>query len=173
MCAKCAKSPQLRPTLCHPTDCSPPGSSVHRILQARILEWVAVPSSRGSFQPRDQTHISYITGGSLPLSHQGSPSIREVSGYGLVALTVPHQSASGFQNSSSPQEKMDFPSVRYGNMQGLCIDIYLDGSLLFLIRKSHPKETSCTQTQRVFPAISVNKGCHCHQQLQPPWMMSW
>ena len=111
--------------------------------------------------------------GSLPLSHQGSPSIREVSGYGLVALTVPHQSASGFQNSSSPQEEMDFPSVRYGNMQGLCIDIYLDGSLLFLIRKSHPKETSCTQAQRVFPAISVNKGCHCHQQLQPPWMMSW
>ena len=39
--------------LCHPMDCSPPGSSVHGILQARTLEWVAMPSSEGSFQPRD------------------------------------------------------------------------------------------------------------------------
>ena len=39
---------QSRLTLCDPMDCSPPGSSVHRILQARILEWVAMPSSRGS-----------------------------------------------------------------------------------------------------------------------------
>ena len=42
-------------TLCNPTDCGPPGSSVHRILQARILEWVAMPSSRGSSQPRAPT----------------------------------------------------------------------------------------------------------------------
>ena len=42
-------------------DCSSPGSSVHGILQARILEWVAVSSSRGSSRPRDQTHISYIS----------------------------------------------------------------------------------------------------------------
>ena len=44
---------QSRPTLCNPVDCSPPGSSVHGILQARILEWVAVSFSRGSSQPRD------------------------------------------------------------------------------------------------------------------------
>ena len=43
------KSPQSYLTLCNPMDCSPPCSSVHGILQARILEWVAVPSSRGSF----------------------------------------------------------------------------------------------------------------------------
>ena len=42
-------------------DCSPPGSSVHGILQGRILEWVAMPSSGGSSQNRDQTHISYIS----------------------------------------------------------------------------------------------------------------
>ena len=40
-------------TLCDPMDCSPPGSSVHGILQAGILEWVAIPFSRGFFQPRD------------------------------------------------------------------------------------------------------------------------
>ena len=44
-------------------DYSPPGSSVHGILQAIILEWVAIPSSRGSSQPRDQTEISHIAGG--------------------------------------------------------------------------------------------------------------
>ena len=46
-------------TLCDPMDCSPPGSSVHGILQARILECVAMPSSRGSSQPRDQTQVSH------------------------------------------------------------------------------------------------------------------
>ena len=42
-------------------DCSPPGSSVHGTLQARILEWVAMPSSRRSSPPRDQTHVSYVS----------------------------------------------------------------------------------------------------------------
>ena len=42
-------------------DCSPPGSSVHGILQARILEWVAMASSRASSPPRDQTHVSYVS----------------------------------------------------------------------------------------------------------------
>ena len=43
-------------TLCDPVDCSPPGSSVHGILQARILEWVAISFSRGSFQPMVREH---------------------------------------------------------------------------------------------------------------------
>ena len=45
-----------------PMDCSPPGSSVLGILQARILEWVAISFSRGSFQPRDWTRVSCIAG---------------------------------------------------------------------------------------------------------------
>ena len=57
----CAKLLQSCPTLCDPMDCSPPGSSVRGIVQVRILEWVAMPSSRGFFQPRDQTCISYIS----------------------------------------------------------------------------------------------------------------
>ena len=44
-------------TLCDPMDCSPPVSSVHGILQTRILEWVAMPSSRRSSQPRDRTRL--------------------------------------------------------------------------------------------------------------------
>ena len=46
------------PTLCDPMDYSPPGSSVYGILQARILEWGAIPFSRGFSQPRDQTWVS-------------------------------------------------------------------------------------------------------------------
>ena len=53
---------QSCPTLCDPVDCSPPSSSVHGILQARILEWVAISFSRGSSQPRDQTQVSLIAG---------------------------------------------------------------------------------------------------------------
>ena len=49
-------------TLCDPMDCSPPGSPVHGIFQARILERVAIPFSRGSSQPRDQTQVSCIAG---------------------------------------------------------------------------------------------------------------
>ena len=50
-------------TVCDPTDCSPPGSSVYGVVQARILEWVAFSFSRGSFQPRDQTQVSCVAGG--------------------------------------------------------------------------------------------------------------
>ena len=56
-----AKSLQSCLTLRDPMDCSPPGSSVHGILQARILEWTAIPFSRGSSRPRDRTHVSYIS----------------------------------------------------------------------------------------------------------------
>ena len=58
----CAKSFQSCPTLRDPVDCSLPGSSVHGILQARILEWVAMPSSRGYSWPRDWTWVSRIVG---------------------------------------------------------------------------------------------------------------
>ena len=53
-------------TLCDPMDCSPPGSSVHGILQARKLEWVAMPFSRGPSRPRDRTCVSCVAGRLLP-----------------------------------------------------------------------------------------------------------
>ena len=49
-------------SFCNPVSCSPPDSSVHGILQARTLEWVAIPFSRGSSRPRDQTRVSCIAG---------------------------------------------------------------------------------------------------------------
>ena len=54
---------QSCPTFCNPMDCSPPGFSVHGILQAKILEWVAISFSRESFQSSDQIQVSCIAGG--------------------------------------------------------------------------------------------------------------
>ena len=53
---------QLCPTLCDPMDCNLPGSSVHGVFQARILEWVAISFSRGSSPPRDWNRVSRIVG---------------------------------------------------------------------------------------------------------------
>ena len=70
----CSKSPQsCLKTVYDPKDCSPPGSSVHGILQARILECVAVPFSRGSSWPRDQTGISHTGGRFFAIEPPGKP----------------------------------------------------------------------------------------------------
>ena len=72
-----------RLTLCNPMDCSPPGSSVHGILQARILEWVAIPFSRASSQPRNQTEVSCIADRFLT-----SWATREVHCTGITTVLV-------------------------------------------------------------------------------------
>ena len=72
----CVKSFQLCPTLCDTIDCSPPGSSVHGILQARILEWIAMPFSRDLSDPRiEPTSLMSpaLKAGSLPLAPPGKP----------------------------------------------------------------------------------------------------
>ena len=68
-----AKSTQSCLTLCDPMDSSPACSSLHGILQARILEWVVIPFSRGSSQMRDWTQVSCIAGGFLPCEPPGKP----------------------------------------------------------------------------------------------------
>ena len=77
-CHECACSvAQSCPTLCDPVDCSLPGSSVHGTFQARILEWFAISSFRGSSWPRNQTPSPAspaLQTDSLPLSHLSSPS---------------------------------------------------------------------------------------------------
>ena len=74
----CCLVAQLCLTLCHPRDCSPPGSSVHGIVQARILEWVTIFFSRGSSQCRDQTLISNIGRRILSTVPPGKPELYSV-----------------------------------------------------------------------------------------------
>ena len=71
---------QLWLILCDPMDCSPPGSSICGILQARILEWVAIPFSRGSSQPRDRTLVSCTVGGlfTVWVTKEGQWAVRSV-----------------------------------------------------------------------------------------------
>ena len=59
-CSTAAESFQSCPTLCDPIDGSPPGCPVPGILQARVLEWVAISFSRGSSRPRDRIQVSHI-----------------------------------------------------------------------------------------------------------------
>ena len=80
---------QSCPTLCDPMDCSPPGSSVHEIFQARILEWVASSFSRESSQTRDLSNLGIELGSpviqadSLPTELQGKPTETQVLSYFL------------------------------------------------------------------------------------------
>ena len=73
-CWLCCLAAQLCFTLCDPVDCSPPGSSVHGILRASILEWVPTPFSRGFSGPRDQTHVSCTAGRFFTTEPLGKPS---------------------------------------------------------------------------------------------------
>ena len=61
MCMHACVHAQLCLTLCDPIDCNLPGSSVHGILQTRVLDWVAILSTRGSARPRDQTGVSCVS----------------------------------------------------------------------------------------------------------------
>ena len=73
------------------TLCNPMHYTVHGILQARILEWVAIPFSRGSSQHRNQTQVSHIAGDSLPAKPQGKPKNTEVGSLSLLQWISPTQ----------------------------------------------------------------------------------
>ena len=69
----------------------PMNYTVHGILQARTLEWIAFPFSRGSFQPKDQTQVSHIAGGFLPAESQGKPKNTGVGSLSLLQWIFPTQ----------------------------------------------------------------------------------
>ena len=82
------------PTLCDPMDCCPPGSPVHGILQTRMLEWVAMPPSRGSYQLRDWTHVLVSCIGRWTTEPPESPT--EGPSRPLIAGTEPSLESSGW-----------------------------------------------------------------------------
>ena len=79
---------QLNPTLCDPMDYSPPGFSVPGIFQARILEWGAIPFSRGPSCPRDQTQVSCIAGGFFTTEPPGKPMPQPLITSNLLSVSV-------------------------------------------------------------------------------------
>ena len=73
ICICCCSVAKSCPTLCDPMDCSPPGSPVHGIILARILEWVAISFSGGSSQPKNRTQVFYTAGGLFTAESLGKP----------------------------------------------------------------------------------------------------
>ena len=108
--AICVLSRFSRLTLCSPMDCSLPGSSVHGILQARIREWDTMPSSRGSSQPRDRTHVCCIhlhwQTGSSPLAPAGKPIMLYIRMLKLLKMLILQLIATntGFPGGSDSKE---------------------------------------------------------------------
>ena len=90
-CSVLCVVPQPFLTLCDPMDYSSPGSSVHGILQARILEWVAMPSSRGSPQPRIKPRSATLQADSLPSEPPGKPKNTGVGSLSLLQGIFPTQ----------------------------------------------------------------------------------
>ena len=123
------KVTQLCPTVCKPMDCSLPVSSVHGILQARRLEWVAMSSSRGYFRSRD-----WICGSSC-LLHWFS-SVHSLSRVQLFATswTAAHQVSLSITNSRSPSKSMCIESVMPANHLILCCPLLLLPSIFPSIR---------------------------------------
>ena len=104
--ASCCLIAESCPALCDPVDCSPPGSSVHGILQARILEWAAVSVSRGCSQPRDQTHIS-CTGRRVLFTAEPPGKPRSV--LWMVKATASHAIIIGYCSLVSLNEATNSP----------------------------------------------------------------
>ena len=125
---------QLCPTLCDPVDCNLPGSSVHGILQAIVLEWAAIFFSRGSSQPRDWTQVSHLAG-----RHFNLWASREA----LVMLTV--------WISVSPNEITYFIGLFFGRKAMTNLDSILKSQHITLLTKVRKIKA------RVFPVVMY--GC--------------
>ena len=136
------RSLQLCLPLCDPTDRSLPGFSVHRILQARIPKWVAMPSSRGSSQPRDPTMsvtAEPVKAGSLPLTPPGKPQVqfsRSVVSDSASPWTAAHQASLSITNSWSLLKLMCIEWVMPSNHLILCHPLLLLPSIFASIRVS-------------------------------------
>ena len=108
---------------CDPMDCSPPGSSVHGIPQARILERVAISFSRGSSQPRDQTYISCIAGRFFATEPPGKPGQKIKT---LKTLSLRFDSAQRL--SSEIQSQM-----LYSSLGSPCLAGFRENQVAFLV----------------------------------------
>ena len=130
-------------------DCNPPGSSVHGILQARILQWVAMPSSRGSFQPRNRTQVSRIAGGFFTIW-----ATREALYWDTDARLQARADRS--DDTRSPQFWMEWWSL---------LSLTLCGRGLRTARTCFTlPSTSVTGKAVVWPRLSLRRGRDCEVQ---------
>ena len=165
-------------TLYDPMDCSPPGSSVQGISQARILEWVAIFFSRGSSWPRDRTQVSWIAGGFFNIwTTRGSPTARETAcnsahGAGLFLcfpkISIRQLGCSGFPTKILSVH-LELPSLN-DQVFAWSIKSCSQGTSWWLLCcfPSQPcrNEATCPWTQKVplcIPPAACSCGNHLHR----------
>ena len=165
----------LCPALCDFMDCSPPGFSVHGILQARILKWVAIPFCRGSSQPRYQTRSSALQVDSLPSEPPRKPNNWFMFFPKFICWSL---------NSQDPQNrtilgarafkvavklKWDHYSEPWSNVT----DIFTEKGNLYTSERHggclHTEETSCKDTGRRQPFASQEEQPREKPNLLTPW----
>ena len=157
---------------CDPTNCSPPDSSVHGFSQARILEWAAISSSRGSSQLRDWTHLSCIGRQILlPLSHQGSPLVCHAAAAAKLLQSCP--------TLCDPIDRSPPGSPIPGILQGRTLEWVAISfsnesekwkwSRSVVSDSSRPHGLQPTRLLRPwdFPGKSTGVGCHCLLHCMP------
>ena len=127
-------------------DCSPPGSSVHEILQARILAWVAMPFSRGSSWPRDQTCISWsswIAGWFFTTEPLGKPMVYS----SLVYIMALYSSTLAWKipRTEEPGRLQSMGSLRVGHDWATSLSLF---TFMHWRRKWQPIQCSCLENPR-------------------------
>ena len=118
---------QSCPTLCDPMDCSLPGSSIHGIFQARILEWVAIPFSRKSSNPGIKPGSPTLQADALPPESPSVSSVQSLSRVRLFAIPsiAAHQASLSITNSRSSPKPMSIESVMPSSHLILCRPLLL------------------------------------------------
>ena len=127
-------------------DCIPPGSSVHGILQARILEWVAMPSSRGSLRPRDQTCVFLMSpalaGRFFTTEPPGKPKNTGVGSRSLLQGLFPTQGSNLYLLSLLPRQ-MDSSPLALPGKPYLLIHLCFDRNLITQDENWEPRADMC------------------------------
>ena len=143
---------QLCLTLCDPMDCSPPGSSIHGIFYARVLEWVSISFSRGSSQAKDQTWVSHIAGRRFTFwaTKESQPdiqfsSVQSLSRVWLFATPciTAHQASLSITNSRSSLRLTSIESVMPSSHLILCRPLLLLPPIPPSIRVFSNESTLC------------------------------
>ena len=185
----CVLVTQLCPTLCNRMDCSLPGSSVHGIIQARILELIAIPFSRGSSWPRDWTQVSCTAGIFFTVWNTRESESHSVLSDSVTPWTVACQAPLSMEFSRQEYwNRLPFPSPKGDlptNLPNPGIEPRspaLQADSLPAEPQGKPKNTgvnSLSLLQQIFPAQKSNWGLlHCRQILYllsyqgSPWATS-
>ena len=163
-------------TLYDPMDCSPPGSSVHGILQARILEWVATSFSRGPSRPRDQTQVSCIAGRFFTAEPPEKPpqSVQSLSHVGIFASpgTAARQASLSITSFWSSLTLMSIESVMPSNHLILCHPFLLLPSIFPSIKVFFNESILCIRWPKYW-SFSFNISPSNEHSGLIPFRMDW